>query len=65
RPAPMRAQSSQVAYWDELLDTWMGPCRGTAVVKRDGVNGWKIAHYTLSVTIPNDKIDGFIELTKP
>lgn len=55
---------SQVAYWDELLDTWMGPCRGTAVVKRDGVNAWKIAHYTLSVTIPNDKIQGFIDLTK-
>ncbi len=56
---------SQVAYWDELLDTWMGPCRGTAVVKRDGPDGhWKIAHYTLSVTVPNEKIQGFIELTK-
>ncbi|MEO0731660.1 MAG: nuclear transport factor 2 family protein [Bacteroidota bacterium] len=54
----------QVAYWDELLDTWMGPCRGTGVAKRDGVNGWKIAHYTLSVTVPNEKIKGFIELTK-
>jgi len=56
--------NQEVAYWDELLDTWMGPCRGTGVAKRDGVNGWKIAHYTLSVTVPNDKIDGFIELTK-
>ncbi|MEL7162994.1 MAG: nuclear transport factor 2 family protein, partial [Bacteroidota bacterium] len=54
----------QVAYWDELLDTWMGPCRGTGVAKRDGANGWKIAHYTLSVTVPNDKIQGFIDLTK-
>lgn len=52
----------QTAWFDELLSTWMGPCRGTGVVVRDGVNGWKIAHYTLSVTIDNDKIDGFIEL---
>ncbi|MEM9928196.1 MAG: nuclear transport factor 2 family protein [Bacteroidota bacterium] len=52
----------QVAYWDELLDTWMGPCRGTAVVKRDGPNGWKIAHYTLSVTVDNDKIEDFKKL---
>lgn len=55
-------QDQQVAYWDELLDTWMGPCRGTAVVKRDGPNGWKIAHYTLSVTVDNDKIQEFIKL---
>ena len=56
--------NSQVAYFDELLDTWMGPCRGTGVVKRDGPNGWKLAHYTLSVTIDNEKIQGFIELVK-
>ncbi|WP_020569512.1 nuclear transport factor 2 family protein [Neolewinella persica] len=53
----------QVAYWDEVLDTWMGPCRGTAVVKRDGVNGWKIAHYTLSMTVPNDKVEEVIKAT--
>ena len=40
----------------------MGPCRGTAVVKRDGPDGWKIAHFTLSMTVPNDKVDGVIEL---
>lgn len=54
--------NQQVAYWDELLHTWMGPCRGTAVVKRSGADGWKIAHYTLSMTVPNDKVDGVIEL---
>ena len=53
----------QTAWFDELLATWMGPCRGTGVVVRDGVNGWKIAHYTLSVTVDNEKIDGFLKLT--
>ena len=45
-----------VAYWDELLDTWMGPCRGTAVVRL--VEGrWRIAHYTLSMTVPNARVE--------
>jgi ketosteroid isomerase-like protein len=55
--------NQQVAYWDEVLDTWMGPCRGTAVVMRDGVNGWKIAHYTLSMTVPNDKVEEVMKAT--
>ncbi len=44
-----------VAWFDELLDTKtnMKLCRGSGVVKK--VNGqWKIAHYVLSMTIPND-----------
>ncbi len=55
--------NQQVAYWDEVLDTWMGPCRGTAVVKRDGPNGWKIAHYTLSMLVPNEKVQEVMEAT--
>lgn len=54
----------QIAWWDEVLDTWMGPCRGTAVVERDGFLGWKIKHYTLSVLVPNDAIQGVIEVIK-
>ncbi|MEM9929404.1 MAG: nuclear transport factor 2 family protein [Bacteroidota bacterium] len=53
----------QYAWWEELLETWMGPCRGSGVaVWQDG--GWKIEHYHLSVTVTNDKIEGFLELTK-
>jgi hypothetical protein len=45
-----------VAYWDELLDTWMGTCRGTGIAKR--TNGeWKIVHYTLSLTVPNEDME--------
>ena len=56
-------EGADYAYWDELLATWMGPCRGTAVAKRGADGVWRIAHYTLSVTIDNDKIEGFLELT--
>jgi beta-lactamase class D len=41
------------AWFDELLDTKMGICRGSGVlVKKDG--RWKIAQYVLSAAIPND-----------
>ncbi|MEM7573457.1 MAG: nuclear transport factor 2 family protein [Bacteroidota bacterium] len=55
---------SRLVYWDELLDTWMGPCRGTGVAERQFDGSYLIEHYTLSVTIPNDKIENFIDLLK-
>jgi ketosteroid isomerase-like protein len=55
--------SGNVAWFDELLDTWMQLCRGSGVLKK--VNGqWKIAHYVLSITIPNEEIDPVIALKK-
>lgn len=51
------------AWFDELLDTWMGVCRGSGVLsKTEGV--WKIEHYVLSVTIPNENITEVIALNK-
>jgi len=48
----------QFAVCDELLTTWMGPCRSTAVLSW-GNEGWKIIHYQLAVTIDNDKVNDF------
>lgn len=48
--------NGSIAWFDELLDTHMKICRGSGVLKK--TNGiWKIAHYVLSITIPNDDID--------
>ncbi|HZV68018.1 MAG TPA: nuclear transport factor 2 family protein [Saprospiraceae bacterium] len=56
------APGAHIAWFDELLSTWMGTCRSTCIMElRD--NEWKIVHYQLSVTLPNDKVDGFLELT--
>ena len=55
------SKSGQMAWWDEKLDTWMGICRGSGVAQKTA-NGWKIKHYHLSVTLPNDKIKEFKEL---
>lgn len=52
-----------VAWFDELLDTWMQLCRGSGVLIKEG-GEWKIAHYVLSLTIPNETVDGAIELKK-
>jgi ketosteroid isomerase-like protein len=55
--------SGEIAWFDELLDTWMLLCRGSGVLKKvDGV--WKISHYVLSLTIPNDKIQQVITVKK-
>tara|TARA_R110001583_G_scaffold83631_3_gene220703 strand:+ start:9249 stop:9809 length:561 start_codon:yes stop_codon:yes gene_type:complete len=45
----------KIAWFDELLDTWMGVCRGSGVLKKVDTM-WKIEHYVLSLTIPNENI---------
>ena len=52
-----------IAWFEESLDTWMGECRGSGILVFTE-EGWKIKHYNLSVTIVNDKIQGFIDLIK-
>ena len=57
-------ENQDVAYWDELLDTWMGPCRGTGIARRQADGSFQIAHYTLSVAVPNEKIEPYLELLR-
>ena len=48
-------KNGEIAWFDELLDTWMGICRGSGVLQKVD-NTWKIQHYVLSLTIPNENI---------
>lgn len=57
------SSDGKTAWFDELLDTWMGVCRGSGVLSKNE-NVWKIEHYVLSVTIPNENIDEVIEIKK-
>ncbi|WP_243765914.1 nuclear transport factor 2 family protein [Polaribacter cellanae] len=50
-------------WFDELLNTWMGTCRGSGVLEKTS-NSWKIKHYVLSVVIPNNDIQKVIEAKK-
>lgn len=52
---------AQLAWFDELLDTQMGICRGSGVAVREDGN-WKIKHYVLSIAIPNENVDAVTEL---
>lgn len=48
------SKDGAVAWFDEALDTPnLGPARGSGVLVKTS-EGWKIAHYDLSVPIPND-----------
>lgn len=48
-------KTGDIAWFDELLQTWMGTCRGSGVLEKSEDN-WKIKHYVLSVAIPNEDV---------
>ena len=50
-------------WFDELLNTWMGTCRGSGVLEKNE-DTWKIKHYVLSVAIPNDDVQAIIAAKK-
>ena len=58
------SNDGKIAWFDELLETWMGNCRGSGVVIKNNEN-WKLLHYHLSITVPNEKIYEFIDLINP
>lgn len=57
------SEDGKIAWFSELLDTWMGVCRGSGVLQKTD-SGWKIKQYHLSVTVPNDAIKDFIALVE-
>ena len=57
------SNDGNIAWFDELLETHMGVCRGSGVViKKD--NRWKIKQYNLAVTIANEKMSEFKRLNE-
>lgn len=56
-------QNGQYAWFDELLDTWMGDCRGSGILVKTN-EGWRIEQYVLSMTVLNDLTKDYIKLLK-
>ena len=46
-------KTMQMAWFDELLDTQMKICRGSGILVKENKQ-WKIKHYVLSMTVPNE-----------
>ncbi len=57
------SEDGSFIWFDELLSTWMGICRGSGILEMKD-NTLKIKHYVLSVTVPNDDIQNLITIKK-
>lgn len=57
------SKNKQTAWFNELLDTWMGTCRGSGVLELEK-GSWQIKQYVLSVTVPNEDMTKVIKLLK-
>ena len=57
------SNNKQTAWFDELLNTQMGVCRGSGVLAFEEGN-WKIKHYVLSIAIPNENVTEIVEIKK-
>jgi len=57
------SSDKNTVWFDELLDTQMEICRGSGVLRKED-NKWKIAHYVLSITIPNENVEEVVALKK-
>jgi hypothetical protein len=57
-------ENRKIVWFDELLLTQMKICRGSGVLIQE--NGqWRIKHYVLSMTIPNDTTDEVVKIKAP
>ncbi len=56
-------KDNNLAWFDELLSTQVGICRGSGVMEKvDGA--WKVKHYVLSIAIPNDDVSEVTAMKK-
>jgi hypothetical protein len=52
------APGGEIAWLDEQLESKsLGMMRGTGVLVRTGPNEWRVAHYSWSILVPNDRVD--------
>ncbi len=58
------SKDSKMAWFDELLNTHMKICRGSGILIKVK-NSWKIKHYVLSMTIPNDNTNEVVKIKAP
>ena len=52
------SDDGKIAWFDELLETHMGVCRGSGILVKSKDN-WKIKQYNLALTLANEKMNEF------
>ena len=57
------SKDGKTIWFDELLENWMGVCRGSGVIRNEN-NTLLITHYHLSVTIKNEKVKEFLQINQ-
>ncbi|WP_452220534.1 nuclear transport factor 2 family protein [Lacinutrix salivirga] len=57
------SEDKNTVWFDELLDTQMKLCRGSGVLLKEN-NTWKVAHYVLSIAIPNANVSEVVKIKK-
>ncbi|NND04802.1 MAG: SnoaL-like domain-containing protein [Saprospiraceae bacterium] len=55
-------EEGNISWFNELLDTWMGKCRGSGVLKKSSTGKWELAQYNLAILVPNDKVSEYLKL---
>ena len=50
------SEDQEFIWFDELLDTQMGVCQASGVIRKTG-KGFEIQHYQLSIAVPNEVAD--------
>ena len=55
------SKDGKTAWFDELLNTQMKLCRGSGLLEKTD-DHWKIKHYVLSMTIPNDNVNEVVRI---
>jgi len=53
--------NKKLVWFDELLDTQMKLCRGSGIMKFEDQQ-WKIAHYVLSIAVPNENVSEVVKM---
>ena len=55
-------EEGNISWFNELLDTWMGKCRGSGVLKKSSAGKWELVQYNLAILVPNDKVSEYLTL---
>ncbi len=51
----------QTVWFNEVLDTWMGPCRGSGVLIMTD-DHWMMMQYNLAILVDNELIEDYLKL---